>query len=154
MPVAAKRAGARLVIVNRDETACDGLADVIVRGEADESFPRLLESLPNRSRLARIPGITYRDGSRVVRNMDAPPVLDLDALPLPAYHLLPGVRSARSLSLEIGRGCPFACTFCSTSDFFHRQFRLKSDSVVIAQMTKLESGATKIIPFFDFLWIP
>src|SRR5208283_276846 len=119
-------------------TAFDSV-DVIVRGEADESFPRLLECLSGRSRLDLIPGITYRDGSRVVRNRDAPPVLDLDALPLPAYHLLPGVRGARSLRLEAGRGCPFSCTFCSTNDYFRRRFRLKSDRSILAQMTALAS---------------
>lgn len=119
-------------------TAFDSV-DAIVRGEADESFPRLLECLSGRSRLDLIPGITYRDGSRVVRNRDAPPVLDLDALPLPAYHLLPGVRGAHSLRLEAGRGCPFSCTFCSTNDYFRRRFRLKSDRVILAQMTELAS---------------
>lgn len=114
-----------------------GGIDAIVRGEADESFPRLLENLSHRPTLALIPGITYRDGSGIRRNPDVPPPLELDALPLPAYHLLPGAHGARSLPLEIGRGCPFSCTFCSTNDYFHRRFRLKSDSVVIAQMTEL-----------------
>jgi radical SAM superfamily enzyme YgiQ (UPF0313 family) len=111
--------------------------DLIVRGEADETLPRVLESLHERPRLALVPGITYRDGSRVVRNANAPPVLDLDSLPLPSFHLLPGARGAALLPIEIGRGCPFSCTFCSTNDFFRRRFRLKSDPVMVAQMSEL-----------------
>lgn len=39
-PQLAKRNGARLVIVNRDQTPLDGLADLIVRGEIGEAFAR------------------------------------------------------------------------------------------------------------------
>ena len=39
---AAKRAGARLVIVNLEETAYDGLADAVVRAKAGEALPQLL----------------------------------------------------------------------------------------------------------------
>jgi NAD-dependent deacetylase len=45
MPVAAKRAGAKLVIVNRDETACDRIADVLVRGEAGPAMEAIVESV-------------------------------------------------------------------------------------------------------------
>lgn len=34
MPVVAKRAGAKLAIINRDETACDALADLVIRAQA------------------------------------------------------------------------------------------------------------------------
>jgi NAD-dependent deacetylase len=34
MPVVAKRGKAKLVIINRDETACDGMADLIINGTA------------------------------------------------------------------------------------------------------------------------
>ncbi len=34
MPVVAKRGKARLAIINRDETACDGMADIIINGDA------------------------------------------------------------------------------------------------------------------------
>lgn len=34
MPVVAKQSGAKLVIINRDETACDKRADIIINGQA------------------------------------------------------------------------------------------------------------------------
>lgn len=113
--------------------------DIVVRGEADEILPRVLECLSRRRSLALLQGVTYREGDRIVRNDNAPPVADLDSLPMPAFHLLRGCRGSSVLSLEIGRGCPFACTFCSTNDFFRRNFRLKSDTTMIAQMTELHS---------------
>ena len=45
MPVVAKRAGAKLVIINRDETACDDIADVIVSGQAGEVMAAILAHL-------------------------------------------------------------------------------------------------------------
>ncbi len=45
MPVVAKRAGAKLVIVNRDETACDDMADIIVSGQAGQIMGAILEKV-------------------------------------------------------------------------------------------------------------
>jgi NAD-dependent deacetylase len=42
MPVMARRAGAKLVIINRDETACDGLADIIINGLAGPTMAAVL----------------------------------------------------------------------------------------------------------------
>jgi radical SAM superfamily enzyme YgiQ (UPF0313 family) len=105
--------------------------DFIVRGEADETLPRLLAAFPD---LREIPGVTFRSGTSIVRNPNAPVVLDLDKLPLPAFDRFPGLDTCQAVPLEVGRGCPFACTFCSTNDFFRRRFRLKSPACVIGQM--------------------
>ena len=109
--------------------------DVIVRGEAEESLPALLRALSGERALDSVPGVTYRCGNRVMRNPNASVTVDLDALPIPAFHLYPGEkRGCPTLALELGRGCPFACKFCSTNDFFRRNFRLKSPERVIEQM--------------------
>ncbi len=114
--------------------------DFIVRGEADESFPALLRALDSRNpHFHFVPGLAWRTGDSIQRSGDAPPVDDLDALPLPAYHLYRDVKTATAISLELGRGCPFACSFCSTNDFFRRRFRLKSPAAVIRQMKELNA---------------
>ena len=38
LPETAKQYGARLVIINRDETPCDGIADLVIRGPLGESL--------------------------------------------------------------------------------------------------------------------
>ncbi|OPY91436.1 MAG: NAD-dependent protein deacetylase [Syntrophaceae bacterium PtaU1.Bin231] len=45
IPLYAKRSGAGLVIINRDETSCDAEADVLIRAEAGETMSRILEAL-------------------------------------------------------------------------------------------------------------
>jgi hypothetical protein len=111
--------------------------DVVVRGEAEETFPRVLDALEGKDQLKNVPGITFRDCGKVVRNPNAPVIADLDSLPLPAFHLYPGMEKGRYIPLELGRGCPFSCTFCSTNDFFRRRFRLKSPARLLEQMTFL-----------------
>jgi radical SAM superfamily enzyme YgiQ (UPF0313 family) len=111
--------------------------DVVVRGEAEHTLPVLVDALASHSSLAGVPGITFRQGKEAVRNPEAPLVADLDALPFPAFHLFPDVRFCRHFPLELGRGCPFSCTFCSTNDFFRRRFRLKSPEHMIAEMRKV-----------------
>lgn len=111
--------------------------DFVVRGEAEDTFPLLLEALSGTnfsSELEKLPGITYRKGNDIIRNPNAPPILDLDRLPLPAYYLDPIIKEYKTFHLEVGRGCPFNCTFCSTSGFFNRKFRLKSPPKMIEQM--------------------
>jgi NAD-dependent deacetylase len=45
MPVAAKQGGAKLVIINRDETALDSMADVIVNGPAGPTMGAILDKV-------------------------------------------------------------------------------------------------------------
>jgi radical SAM superfamily enzyme YgiQ (UPF0313 family) len=117
--------------------------DLVVRGEAEHTLPVLIDALAGNSPLAAVQGITFRrseDGEivrNIVRNPAAPLVADLDALPFPAFHLFPDVRFCRHFPLELGRGCPFSCTFCSTNDFFRRNFRLKSPAHMIAEMRRV-----------------
>ena len=114
--------------------------DIIVRGEADDTFPSLLHLLDNQlPEWEKLPGITFRRRDEVVRNTNAPVVENLDRLPLPAFDLDLRIRDRGGVHLEIGRGCPFACTFCSTNDFFRRNFRLKSPATMVADITSLKA---------------
>lgn len=114
--------------------------DFVLRGEAEVTLPQLLEVVSRgRAGAELVGGLTYRDGAGgVTRRPNAPVVTDLDGLPMPAYHLYPRIRDCRKFPLEAGRGCPFACTFCSTNDFFRRRYRLKSPRVLVEQMRLLK----------------
>jgi hypothetical protein len=108
--------------------------DFLLRGEAEHTLPLLLDELAGPQAIHHVPGLTYREGSAVRRNANAPVIADLDALPSPAYHLTRYLETTRTADLELGRGCPFACTFCSTNDFFRRNFRLRSPQRILQDM--------------------
>jgi len=132
--------GPQASVVDTDTLQAFGFVDLILRGEAERSLPLLLDQLVGDRRLEEVANLTYRRGSQVVRNPNAPLILDLDSLPLPAYHLLEDFGEMKRIPLEVGRGCPFACTFCSTNDFFRRYFRLRSPGRVIADMRKIAAA--------------
>ncbi len=48
MPVVAKRAGAKLVIINRDETPLDDLADIVIHGQAGPIMANVLIQVKER----------------------------------------------------------------------------------------------------------
>jgi radical SAM superfamily enzyme YgiQ (UPF0313 family) len=111
--------------------------DFILRGEADHSLLSFIRELNDGRSFARVPGLTWRSSFGPQRNADGPVIDDLDSLPLPAFHLSPDLQDADFTFLELGRGCPFACTFCSTNDFFRRKFRVKSPQRMIADMRRM-----------------
>jgi radical SAM superfamily enzyme YgiQ (UPF0313 family) len=108
--------------------------DLVLRGEVERTLPSLLEELQGNYNFARVGGLTYRDGTAVKRNENAAIIEDLDELPAPAYHLSNYLSGSKTASIELGRGCPFSCTFCSTNDFFRRRFRLRSPTRVLGDM--------------------
>src|SRR5712691_1032958 len=57
--------------------------DLVVRGEAEQTLPDLVDALAGQSSPAAVPGITFRRNKDIVRSPDGPLVLVLDALPFP-----------------------------------------------------------------------
>jgi radical SAM superfamily enzyme YgiQ (UPF0313 family) len=129
--------GPQASVVDMQTLAAFPFVDFILRGEAEESLPLLLDELAGRRCMERVPGLTYRAAGQPRRNPNAPVIQDLDALPSPAYHLTGELAGAPRGALEMGRGCPFACTFCSTNDFFRRHFRLRSPERILRDMRAL-----------------
>jgi len=133
--------------------------DLVLRGEADLSLPILIETLTDGRSVEQVEGLTFRAGDRIVQNPAAPIVKDMDSLPDPAWDLFP-YETGDAPAIDVGRGCPFACTFCSTSVFFQRRFRLKSYDRIIREMWMLKNkygakGITLVHDLFvaDRKWI-
>jgi radical SAM superfamily enzyme YgiQ (UPF0313 family) len=113
--------------------------DIVVRHEAERTLPPLLENLGKRS-FDAIPGVTWRtfDGAAIRSTPGQPKIENLDELPIPAYDRYPVQDLQLTLMrVEAGRGCPFSCTFCSTSTFFQRSYRLKSPGRLVSEMDLL-----------------
>jgi radical SAM superfamily enzyme YgiQ (UPF0313 family) len=131
--------GPQASVVSDQTLATFPFVDYVLRGEAEQTLPIFLEELSGSRKFDRVPGLTHRSLFGIQHNPDGPLVLDMDVLPTPAYHLTGELHGASRASLELGRGCPFACTFCSTNDFFRRKFRLRSPQRVLQDMRAIEA---------------
>lgn len=116
---------------------CYSCIDAIVLGEAEKSFPALLRCYLRGSD-AEIAGVLRRQQSgSIVGGKPAQLVDDLDELPIPAYDRYepdPG----EEVFVEVGRGCPFSCTFCSTAPFWRRRHRVKSPDRVLREIAEIQ----------------
>ena len=72
-------------------------------------------------------GIGFRSNGEIILT-EPQPLVDVDELPLPAYHLLPMekyyfVVLGRFATVIASRGCPHRCTFCSEWRFWGGRWR-------------------------------
>jgi radical SAM superfamily enzyme YgiQ (UPF0313 family) len=108
--------------------------DFVLKGEADESLPLFMSAfqIGNKQELFSIPGLMFRHPKtqEVVASDVKTAIPDMNVLPMPAYHLC----KTKTVKLDVGRGCPFRCTYCSTSDFFSRKFRTRSVNQIMNEM--------------------
>lgn len=61
---------------------------VVFHGETEASLPVFLDKIAYGKLLEGVPGISYRNGDKVLKNQDAEQVAYLDTIPFPAYHLV------------------------------------------------------------------
>ncbi len=149
-----KRKSANIYIVfggpQADITAEDTLRaireiDYICCGEGETTVIPLFSSLMEHKPNHEIPGLVFRKDEQIVHNPRPALIKDLDTLPPIDYSLIDvqnnGNRSyVRSLfPVDVGRGCPFACTFCSTKTFWGRSYRLKSADRIISEIKRIHS---------------
>jgi pyruvate-formate lyase-activating enzyme len=120
--------------------------DAIVVGEGEATFPELLDEIESEGD-GPVPGAIMRR-ARHSDIIDGGPraLLDsLDELPMPAYELYQA-DTAEEIFVEVGRGCPFQCQFCSTAPFWGRKHRVKSASRIVSevQLVRRLFGATRV----------
>jgi len=88
-------------------------------------------------------GVSCLINGEYTRTTDAPFIADLDSLPFPARELLPLKRYREKMNgrltttLVTSRGCPFNCSFCSSSQFFGVKWRARSVENVFEEMELL-----------------
>ena len=109
-------------------------ADVLVIGEAEELWPRLLRDFQS-GRMAPV----YR--------MERLP--SIEGLPTPRYDLMNASRMGRWRPVQATRGCPHTCTYCSVNAFFHHHYRKRPVDEVVADIRAAKRHGTRYITFMD-----
>jgi anaerobic magnesium-protoporphyrin IX monomethyl ester cyclase len=164
MIAAAKARGARVVVNGSDATDRPRVylragADAVIAGEPDHTFLTLADAWTRTSSgtaaLDGVPGLALLDGDDVRYTAPAPAVLDLDALPAPAWDLVDADAYRRawtrahgrfSWNMATSRGCPFGCNWCA-KPIFGRRYAQRSPESVAREMAQLKAT---IKP--DHLW--
>ncbi|HEX5011009.1 MAG TPA: radical SAM protein [Planctomycetota bacterium] len=138
--------------------------DAVAVGEADHTLADWLDALEAEDAAARaarrpgsdaprdavaIPGLVLRHGGRPLRTAPRPLLRaadgSLDAVPPPAWDLADSPaayaaaagQDAAMFPIDLGRGCTFACTFCTTPVFWGRTARHLSPARAVDELDRL-----------------
>lgn len=123
-------------------------ADVIIRGEGENTIIDLLEHYKQKKSFSSVLGIAYQENGKTYVNPDRPLIEDVDSIPMPAYHLfniehyrllrMPNCTSTDFIMPVLsGRGCTFTCNFCYRMD---KGFRARSNEAIIEEIKYLQKN--------------
>ncbi len=117
--------------------------DILIPGDAEESFRELVETLLAKKPLAKSRGIIFRDKKGKFVKTEPIPLKHLDDLPMPEWDLLPPLdkynfqpatyRRHPHSFVVASRGCPYRCVFCHISRFRH-QVRVRSPEKIVEEI--------------------
>ena len=113
--------------------------DIVARGEGEHTIVALAAAIAAKAAWTAVPGIAFRDGSRIATT-DLPPAANLDELAPPSRHLLPMGRYralGMPVSMTTSRGCPFKCIFCVGRKMVGPRVRYRDPIRVVDEMADL-----------------
>jgi anaerobic magnesium-protoporphyrin IX monomethyl ester cyclase len=134
-----------LVIVNSSDSAdhykkyISHGADIIIRGEGEETLKELLIKLEQNSDISTVQGIVFCQNENLIVTNARAVLKNLDALPLPAWSTI-DLRPYRkiwmehhgyfSLNIATTRGCPYKCNWCAKPIYGNRYNSRSVENVI------------------------
>ncbi len=97
-------------------------ADSVVLGEAEEVWPHLVED----ARVKNLKPFYRQEG-----------YTDLSKIPIPRREILPKRGYLPLDVVQVTRGCPFRCEFCTVQKFFGEAYRFRPIPDVVDEMRRL-----------------
>ena len=129
-------------------------ADAVAVGEADETWPRIVEDAANGC-LRELYEPVDAEGKERKPSLDSYPKIDWAKLDLDQFNLVPkilreklsktagGWGSFHVIPIESGRGCPYGCEFCTVTGFFGDSLRFRTNESIIEELLLLKERAKK-----------
>lgn len=110
-------------------------------GEGELYIEDMMNAVISGKDLSEIAGVAYRDGKKVIMNkmprmLTAEELNKISFLNFKARNIYDEETSV--IAIEAGRGCPCRCSFCSTSLFWKKNFRLRDIAVIISEIEQLQ----------------
>ncbi|HEV3469655.1 MAG TPA: radical SAM protein [Pyrinomonadaceae bacterium] len=130
-------------------------ADAVALGEADETWPLIVEDAA-RGELKEVYQ-PERDakGADKKPSLQPYPVIPWETLDLEQFSLVPGFfrpflsklgagwGSFHVVPIETGRGCPYGCEFCTVTGFFGDSIRFRTNESVVEELLRLKARARR-----------
>src|SRR3989337_296108 len=128
--------------------------DFVFRGEADETIVDFIKALEKGEGVENIPGVSYKKDGKIVSNRSVSFPKDLDILPAADFSIIKGLEENPYKKLAItpimtSRGCPYDCSFCSVTQMFGHQYRMRSTEKVLEEVENAMRGGAKWLFFYD-----
>jgi len=129
--------------------------DIIVKGEGEATVTELLAVIHTPEQWHTISGIVFKEKDQIRTTAQRPFIQDLDALPLPARHLLPMARYQAlgyPVSIITSRGCPNHCIFCLGRRMVGQKVRFRSAGQIADEIEQLCALGISTINIADDLF--
>lgn len=128
-----------------------GSCDIVVRGEGEITFDKVITQIYENKDLTEIQGITFRnDENIVIENEDRPIHPILDDFPSPYLTgIIDFYKSDGEVAYETVRGCPYRCSYCLHTKglTYVRKYSMKRVKEEIEYI--LKSPYVRILWFLD-----
>ncbi len=127
----------------------NGLFDVVVYGEGEETLYELITKIHSDLDWHNIDGIIYlNNNGELITNCSRKRILAIDNFPYPdwdnwsitdyiEHNQVTGIKLGRSIPILGSRGCPYACTFCSNEGMWGRRYIMRSGKSIVDEMEYL-----------------
>lgn len=99
--------------------------DAVIVGEAEQTWEEALKDFSNGGGLKQF----YRASLKPT----------LKGAPVPRRELVDESKYVNIPKVEVSRGCPFNCSFCSTTKFFGRKMRYRPIKEIISELKALKA---------------
>jgi len=136
----------------------DTKADFSVIGDAESSFPSLIEALEKNLDTSKIIGVCSEKNK--TDDQIFPSVLeDIDTAPIPKRSLIkhlvygrnynPKIKAGEFTSITTSRGCPYNCRFCSRKALASGRFRSMSVGRIMEELEDIKAQGFRYVAFTD-----
>jgi anaerobic magnesium-protoporphyrin IX monomethyl ester cyclase len=118
--------------------------DVVVKGEGEHVVLLMLRNIENKANFENVPNIVYRSGEQIIETStdDSIQLQNIPKLDIQLYHdfrKFPPV-------IEVSRGCPYSCIFCSS---IQKNIRKKDIQTIVEEVEAIVAAyECRTIPIY------